>query len=125
MDDQTFEATPQLDIDPAFLTRMAKMGSDQLVIDLINMYFTRSVELIDAIGHGVQAGDDDDSIRNAAHSLISSAGNLGGKKVSDLAKQIELAAMNGDADTLKKLHPELIIAQGDFIQYLTKDLETR
>lgn len=124
MDDQTFGATPQLDIDPAFLKRMAKMGSDQLVRELINMYFTRSVELLEAIAHGLQDGDDE-SIRNAAHSLISSSGNLGGKKVSDLAKQIELAAMNGEADTLKKLHPELLIAQDDFIQYLTRDLETR
>jgi len=124
MTDQPSVARPELDIDPAFLSRLSSMGGGQLVVQLIQMYFTRSVELLEAINSGV-VDNDFDAIKNAAHSLISSSGNLGGQQVSYLSKVIEQAALNQQIHEIETYTKELIDFQAAFIEYLKQDLENR
>ena len=124
MNDHIFRTPGKVEIDPAFLARLAKMGGDHLVVELTHMYFARSVELIDNIVSGL-LNSEFEPIKNASHSLISSAGNLGGQRVSDLSKLIEQAALDRDLETLRALEPELLEAQSAFIAYLEKDLESR
>jgi CheY-like chemotaxis protein len=51
----------------------------------------------------VDAGDDFAAIVNAAHVLISTAGNIGAMRMSMLARELELAAKNADAANVIRL----------------------
>ncbi|MCF7922842.1 MAG: Hpt domain-containing protein [Candidatus Marinimicrobia bacterium] len=105
------------DIDPLFLSRLVELGGTKLAMELIDMYLVRGADLLDAISTGI-AANDFAKIRSAAHSLISSAGNLGGKKVSELAKLLEKSAMEENPAPLKSLLSEALSAQITFQEYL-------
>ncbi|MBT4033963.1 MAG: Hpt domain-containing protein [Candidatus Marinimicrobia bacterium] len=75
-----------------------------------------------SISEGID-GHDFSTIKNAAHSLISSAGNLGGKKVSSISKLIEAAAIEEQLDSMPDLLSDLSTAQAVFQQYLSGALE--
>jgi len=105
------------EIDPHFLDRLKELGGPKLVSELITMYLNRGSVLLDTIAAGIESKDYD-SVKNASHSLISSAGNLGGKRVSELSKAIESAATDEKGDSLDGLKPDLILAQELFQQYL-------
>ncbi|NQV30544.1 MAG: Hpt domain-containing protein, partial [Candidatus Marinimicrobia bacterium] len=96
---------------------LKELGGPKLVSELITMYLNRGSVLLDTIAAGIESKDYD-SVKNASHSLISSAGNLGGKRVSELSKAIESAATDEKGDSLDGLKPDLILAQELFQQYL-------
>lgn len=124
MNDQVNSNPPELDIDPGFLTRMASMGGEMLVRELIQMYFARSEELVQSIAAGLTENQYEPAAR-AAHSLVSSSGNLGGQLVSYLSKEIERAAENQDISKLETLYMQLLKAQEAFIIYLQQNLESK
>lgn len=121
------EYEPQLntpkEIDPLFLKRLQDMGGPKLASELINMYLVRGPQLVETIGKGIDT-EDYEPAQNAAHSLISSAGNLGGKRVSDLSKSIELALHKKEFAEIPSLHSDLVSAQETFQQYLIEALES-
>ena len=84
MDDHKDNTNISGDIDPLFLSRLTDLGGSKLASELVGMYLVRGAQLLDAITSGFEAKDFS-VVKNAAHSLISSAGNLGGKKVSNLS----------------------------------------
>ncbi|NQV50767.1 MAG: Hpt domain-containing protein [Candidatus Marinimicrobia bacterium] len=117
MNDQFIKPDDSLEIDPHFLDRLRELGGPKLISELITMYLTRGSDLLDTIVAGIES-QDFDSVKNASHSLISSAGNLGGKRVSKLSIAIEAAAMDEKVDILDDLKPDLILAQDFFQHYL-------
>jgi len=86
------------------------------------MYLTRSPQLLGAIQAGVESRDYD-AVTNAAHSLISSAGNLGGLKVSNLAAQMEIAAHQKNTRTMAELNADLIRSAEPFQTHIKLTLE--
>jgi len=69
----------------------------------------------------IRAGTDDsdfESVQMAAHSLVSSAGNLGGMAVSSLASQVEAAAIAEDVDRLRERAELLFVTCEEFETYL-------
>lgn len=122
MNDQLNSLEVSGDIDPLFLTRLQELGGPKLASELVGMYLIRGVQLLDTISNGIEKKDIT-IIKNAAHSLISSAGNLGGKKVSELAKHIENAAIDNQLDDIPNLLSNLISAHDDFQAYLNGVLE--
>jgi HPt (histidine-containing phosphotransfer) domain-containing protein len=117
MNDQFIKPDDSLEIDPHFLDRLKELGGPKLISELITMYLTRGSDLLDTIVAGIES-QDFNSVKNAPHSLISSAGNLGGKRVSKLSIAIEAAAMDEQIDILDELKPDLILAQDYFQHYL-------
>ena len=83
MDEHVNNSKIPADIDPLFLTRLQELGGSKLASELVGMYLTRGSQLLDTISTGLNTNDLP-AVKNSAHSLISSAGNLGGKRVSDL-----------------------------------------
>jgi two-component system, sensor histidine kinase and response regulator len=82
-------------IDPQALERLREWGGDKLVGQMIRLFITNAGQRVDQIRTGVR----EDVIREAemgAHSLKSSAANLGAERVRELAAMIELAAADGD-----------------------------
>ncbi|MCF7807444.1 MAG: Hpt domain-containing protein [Candidatus Marinimicrobia bacterium] len=104
-------------IDEDVLLRLHKMGGAELVSGLIALYFKNAPEKLDTIYTGLKNGDSE-SIERAAHTMISSAGNLGGKLVSDLAKKIEAAAMENDLKEIEDLVGPFDQANTSFYNYL-------
>lgn len=105
------------DIDPLFLVRLKELGGSKLATDLVDMYLIRGSQLLAAISTGIDA-QDFSAIKSAAHSLISSAGNLGGKKVSSISKLMETAATEGQFERIPDLFSNLLAAQDTFQQFL-------
>jgi len=116
------ELDKSADIDPLFLSRLVELGGTKLAGELIKMYLVRGAELLDAISTGI-ASNDFAKIRSAAHSLISSAGNLGGKRVSELAKLLEKYAMEENSAPLESLLSDALSAQITFQKYLRGEME--
>ncbi|NQV42533.1 MAG: Hpt domain-containing protein [Candidatus Marinimicrobia bacterium] len=117
MNDHVENSNLSGDIDPLFLSRLEDLGGSKLANELVNMYLIRGSQLLDTISAGYEARDFG-VVKNAAHSLISSAGNLGGKKVSSLAKLIETAAIEEQFDQMPELLANLSSTQEAFQQYL-------
>lgn len=104
-------------IDKDVMERLRQMGGDELISGLVGLYLKGTPEKMDVLFQGMKKADFD-PIERAAHSLISSAGNLGGKLVSELAKQIEAAALEQNMEEIERLAGELYQANALFINYL-------
>ncbi|MBC8376415.1 MAG: Hpt domain-containing protein [FCB group bacterium] len=122
MNDQLNNSTASDDIDPLFLRRLQELGGTKLASELVGMYLIRGAQLLENISHGIDTQAFSE-IKNAAHSLISSAGNLGGKKVSNISKLMETAAIEKQIGSMPDLLSELLTAQKVFQKYLKGALE--
>ena len=121
MNDHVDNSKRSGDIDSLFLARLEELGGSKLTAELVNMYLIRGDQLLDTISTGIKA-QDFSAVKNAAHSLISSAGNLGGQKVSNISKRIEAAAIDEQFVDMSDLFTELSEAQVIFQQYLKETL---
>jgi len=93
-------------IDPQALDRLREWGGDRLVVQMIRLFITNAATRVEQIRNGVRDG----VVREAemgAHSLKSSAANLGAERVRNLAASIELAAAAGDMEPVAQALPEL------------------
>ncbi|MEX2467717.1 MAG: Hpt domain-containing protein [Gemmatimonadota bacterium] len=101
--------TQGMPIDPQALERLREWGGDKLVGQMIRLFISNAGQRMDQIRTGVS----EDQIRDAemgAHSLKSSAANLGAERVRELAATIELAASDGDMVPIRECLPELEVA---------------
>lgn len=112
----------ELAIDPAILDRLEKLGGKQLKQELIQMYLDKRSEKLGGIRDGISKADFD-TIERFAHTLISSAGNLGGLLVSRLSAKLEHAAMDKNLDQASQLFPELEKAEEVLTDYLKDEME--
>ena len=107
-------------MDPAALDRLRNAGGDDLVTGLVNMYLQGVGEKMQAIQEALNS-EDLEEIERRSHMLVSSAGHLGGVLVSNLSKQIELAARDKNMEKVQLLIPELVSAEKDFSDYLRNE----
>jgi two-component system sensor histidine kinase/response regulator len=75
---------------------------DAIVARVIGAYLTSAPDLLADLRDGVARGDGD-AIRFAAHALRSSSGNVGARRVADLARAIEEAIAAGENGRAKEL----------------------
>lgn len=94
-------------VDPTALERLARLGGAKLVRDMTELFLTHGRERLDALQAGASAGDAD-AVARAAHSLKSSAGNLGARQLQHTAEVLEALASDGvlDADLVARLATE-------------------
>ncbi len=93
-------------IDRAALDRLRRVGQDELVKQMIDIFLDYAPKMIHNALAGEQEGDCL-AIERAVHSLKSSAGHIGASAVHDLARRLESLARNKQFDTLKPLLREL------------------
>jgi len=122
MIDQLDNSMTTRDIDPRILARLQELAGLKITSELVVMYLNRGMQLLESIRVGLDI-EDYTAIKDAAHSLISSAGNLGGNKVSGIAKQIEHAAIEKESHRIPDLIDRMADAQEIFQRYLNKELE--
>jgi two-component system, sensor histidine kinase and response regulator len=101
-------------VDRRTLERLTRLGGASFVADMVGIFTTQVPLRLDAIQEATVSGILDDARRHA-HSLVSTAGNLGAHRLQRLAAEIESAASSGDATALtalvSRLQPEFLAAQ--------------
>ena len=93
-------------LDMSALSRLQRIGKDALVAELITLFFKQVPEWVKTIDQEHLTGDLAKA-RLAAHSLKSSAANLGVITVRDLAFQIEQLAVTGNRQAITPLVEKL------------------
>jgi len=93
-------------IDVSALDRLKEWGGDKLAGQMVRLFLKNSGTRMDQIRSGVGAEDAQETERGA-HSLKSSAANIGAETLRLLATQIESAALDDDADRMRKILPDL------------------
>ena len=104
-------------IDHSALERLREWGGDNLAAQMVRLFLKNSGTRMDQIRNGVTAGDPEETERGA-HSLKSSAANIGAETLRTLATNVESAALDQDLDTLRDLLPRIESAYGVAIKEL-------
>ena len=93
-------------LDPAAIAKLRQLGGEKFVGDMLSLFFQYAPQRLAAARAGAQAGDLL-AVEKAVHALKSSAGQIGARRVQDLAVQIERLAVDKQADAIRLLLPEL------------------
>lgn len=93
-------------IDPQALERLREWGGDKLAAQMVRLFLKNSGTRMDQIRQGIGAGDVDEAERGA-HSLKSSAANIGAERLRTLATQVEAAALDQHLDRMSDILPEI------------------
>jgi len=93
-------------IDVQALERLKEWGGDKLAAQMVRLFLKNSGTRMDQIRTGVQ-NDDPDEAERGAHSLKSSAANIGAEQLRTLATNVESAALDQQHDRLRELLPRI------------------
>jgi len=93
-------------LDSAQLARLNEWGGVELQKKMIGLFLTHAVERLDQIREGLSTGTAEKA-ETGAHTLKSSAGNVGAQRVQQLAQDAESLAEAGKLDELQGLLPSL------------------
>jgi HPt (histidine-containing phosphotransfer) domain-containing protein len=88
--------------DPAALERLHRWGGDALRTQIVEMFLARAPDQIAAALAAAQRGDAEE-VRKVAHTLKSSAGQLGAVSMQRLCQDAERRAEAGEGSSLVPL----------------------
>lgn len=94
-------------VDQAALTRLQGIGGNKLVVQMIRLYLENAAERLRQIEAGLTPGGDPSDAEAGAHSLKSSAANVGAAQVRATATAMETAAQRGEWDRVRALREPL------------------
>jgi HPt (histidine-containing phosphotransfer) domain-containing protein len=94
-------------VDPAALDRLHGLGGDKLVSQMVRLYLENASERLRQIDSGLAPDGDVSEAASGAHSLKSSAANVGATRVSALSAAMEAVAARGDPAPLLPMREEL------------------
>ncbi len=93
-------------VDLAQMERLKEWGGPELQKKMVELFLTHARERLDQIIEGVSNGDTVKA-ETGAHTLKSSAGNVGAQRVQALATDAEALAEAGNMGDLEALLPTL------------------
>ncbi len=93
-------------IDTQALDRLREWGGDKLVVQMLRLFLSNSGTRMDQIRKGASDGNVDEAERGA-HSLKSSAANIGAEAVRSFATRLESAACENDVEGVRQVMPAL------------------
>ena len=93
-------------IDPAALERLEKWGGTSLCNEIVHLFLENGPSRVEQIAEAMD-GEDLTIPERGAHSLKSSAANVGAQQLQEVASEIELAASEGDLGRVRDLVPDL------------------
>ena len=100
-------------IDQDAIDRLVEWGGDKLLKQMLRLFLDNTPERFEQIESGLAPGGDLDEAHRGAHSLKSSAANLGAMGVSELAAQLESATKSGGLEESKELYTQLQAAYAE------------
>ncbi len=89
-------------IDMKALERLHEWGGKRLVAQMIDLFLDQAPKRLDGLRQGLANGDVE-TVERSAHSLKSTAGNLGATELSHLAGKAEHAAGKKDLPSVRDL----------------------
>lgn len=104
-------------IDPAALKRLEDWGGEKLSKEIVRLFLENGPTRVEQIREAMD-GDDLDVPERGAHSLKSSAANVGAQLLQKVSGEIELAASEGDLKLVRDLVPNLEEAFAQAVQEL-------
>jgi HPt (histidine-containing phosphotransfer) domain-containing protein len=107
---------PQI-LDTKALDRLREWGGEKLLAQMVRLFLENAPQRMAQVRLGAGEGDVKEAERGA-HSLKSSAANLGAQRVRNLAADAERAASAGDREAVATLLPDLEEAFSQVIQAL-------
>ena len=93
-------------IDMKALERLHEWGGKRLVAQMIDLFLSQAPERLRGLREGLSNGDVD-VVERSAHSLKSTAANLGATTLSRLAEDAERAASERNLTGVREFVPEL------------------
>jgi len=93
-------------VDHAQIERLNEWGGATLQKKMIDLFLTHAKERLDQIKDGLSSGNAA-TAETGAHTLKSSAGNVGAQRVQKMAQEAEDLAEQGRLDDLGALFPSL------------------
>lgn len=108
------EAEP---LDRSALERLQEWGGDKLLAQMIRLFLENAPGRMSQIRDGIKGGDIHEA-EKGAHSLKSSAANVGAHQVRNLAADMERAASGEDVAGVQELLPPLEHAFAEAISAL-------
>lgn len=105
-------------IDPQALERLKEWGGDKLVGQMVRLFLKNAGSRMDQIRSGLSDGNLDEAERGA-HSLKSSAANIGAESLRTMATRLESAALDSNIDDARALLPQLEGAYAEAMEELS------
>jgi HPt (histidine-containing phosphotransfer) domain-containing protein len=96
-------------LDPGAFVRLREWGGDTLVGKMVELFLKNAPERLEEVREGLE-GRDAHRAERGAHSLKSSAGNMGAERLRILCQLTENAAEDEDLDRVRELFPHLELA---------------
>ena len=93
-------------IDSAQMDRLNEWGGKELQTKMVGLFLTHAKERMDQIREGLSTSEPE-TAETGAHTLKSSAGNVGAQRVQHLAQEAETLAEAGNLKDLQSLLPKL------------------
>lgn len=93
-------------IDIAQMARLKEWGGRELQTKMVDLFLTHAKGRMDQIREGV-SDSEPETAETGAHTLKSSAGNVGAQRVQRLAQEAEILAEEGNLEGLQSLLPGL------------------
>lgn len=89
-------------LDPAALERLMRIGGQEFLVEMIELFLEHAPQRLAAARAAFDAGDIT-AVYRAAHSLKSTAGNLGARALQSVAERAEARAAAEEVGTLPAL----------------------
>jgi HPt (histidine-containing phosphotransfer) domain-containing protein len=105
-------------IDLQALERLKEWGGDKLAGQMVRLFLKNTGTRMDQIRAGVADGNLEEAERGA-HSLKSSAANIGAEILRTMATRMESAALDANVEHARTLLPELESAYTDAMNELS------
>lgn len=106
-------------LDPAAVERLKRLGGSEFAVKMIDLFSSYATEKL-AVAQQAQAAGNLTGVADAVHPIKSSAGNVGARKVQELARQIEELARQSQGEPVSALLAELervfMASQGELEQ---------
>ena len=106
-------------IDDAAIDRLRDWGGAKLVRQMVRLYLENVEVRLEQIETGLAEPDGIGQAEQGAHSLKSSAANVGALRVRELAAELEASAKGGDeasaSSLLESLRPALSEAESELL----------
>lgn len=97
-------------LDEGALSRLGEWGGRKLVTQMVKLYLENARARLGQMDEGLAEGGALKDAEMAAHSLKSSAANVGAARVSAISAEAEEAAERDDPERVRELRDELAAA---------------
>jgi len=100
---------------PDELRQLAEAGDESLVQEVLTIFRSDTADRIAKLKAAVQA-DDRSTVRNQAHALKGSAGQIGANELATVCKQVEADALTAPKTALQQLVRQLESAFAEVVR---------